>query len=60
MKVGDQAGQITHPIQGEIIKKKHIEESDTFQYLLEYTDKHGEVTQRWFLEEEIELIGEGE
>lgn len=53
MKVGDQAVQVVHPIQGEIARKQFNEEADSFQYLLKYTDKDGEETTRWFNEDEI-------
>jgi hypothetical protein len=56
MKIGDNVKQVVHPIEGVIASKRFDEVTDTFQYLLEYTDKDGEETSRWFNEDEIEAV----
>lgn len=59
MKLGDQAKQVVHPIQGLIVKKQFNEDTDSFQYLLEYENKEGELTQSWFNEGELEATEGG-
>jgi hypothetical protein len=56
MKKGDLAKQVIHPIEGVVIGKQFLEDSDIFQFCLEYTGADGEVHQKWFDEGELEVV----
>lgn len=51
---GDSVKQVVHPIAGPITSKRFNEDTDSFEYLVSYTDAEGNQTERWFTESEIE------
>ena len=56
MKTGDKA-KIVHPvIEGVIIDTEYDKEKEQLKHLLEYEDVNGEITQRWFADEEIQQV----
>lgn len=48
--------QVVHPIQGPITSKRFNEDSDSFEYLVAFTDAEGNTQERWFAETEVEAI----
>ncbi|MFA6039893.1 MAG: hypothetical protein WC733_00135 [Methylophilus sp.] len=45
----------TFVIKGEIVEKKFNEETDTFQYKVEYKGEDGETHSRWYEEDQLKL-----
>lgn len=57
IKLGDAVRQIVTPITGVVIQKQFIQETDSFQYLVESesdADGDGVKDTRWFEEHQIE------
>jgi hypothetical protein len=51
---GDSVKQIVTPIQGTVAAKRFNDDTDSFEYLVSYTDSAGNVAERWFTESEIQ------
>ena len=45
---------VTPPIQGTITSKRFNDDTDSFEYLVSYTEAGGSTAERWFTESEIE------
>jgi len=59
IKLGSQVRQVMPaPIEGVVIKKQFVEDSDSFQYLIESPDidGDGQPQTRWFEEHQIKEI----
>lgn len=51
---GTPVQQVTHPIVGVTSGTKFNEDTNQFEYLVDYTDAEGNSVQRWFTETEIQ------
>ena len=51
---GATVAQVIHPITGVVTAKTFNDDTDQFEYLVDYTDADGNTVQRWFTETELE------
>lgn len=56
MKTGDKAKLVQPVIQGLIIDTEYDKDKEQLKHLLEYKNLDGDVTQRWFAEDELEGV----
>ncbi len=55
IEVGQQARLIQPVIQGEVTDTRFNKTAGELEHLVAYTDKDGEVQERWFLASELEV-----
>ncbi len=55
MKKGDAARQKVAVIEGTVADVRYDADTGRFQYLVEFNDADGNVGQRWFDEEDVEV-----
>ena len=53
---GDSVKQVVTPIQGTVTAKRFNDDTDSFEYLVSYSDTAGNAAERWFSESEIEGV----
>ena len=59
IKLGDLVRQtLPAPIEGQVIQKQFVQETDEFQYLVEWPAPDGSPHSKWFNAGEIEVKGD--
>lgn len=56
IKTGDTARVVAPIVQGEVTSVKFNEDTGAKRILLAFTDAEGNASERWFTEEELELV----